>query len=286
MPEFRKGQTCYTHDGATVVFDHVHEKDAYVYPVIIVQSTTYHGDDFEEHETEADHLIRVPLDRLTVKPPVDKLAAEIDAQKKVLADLKTEHRAQVSSQRDTIMQLDNELRAAEKALANWREKNPFIEELCIMLEGGELYPLHAETSPYYKAPEIPRVPKDETIHYLTLTRNKRDGEVRWIGSVGKYRSDSREMHLIFFKSEEERNAFILTQFEQFCEVFRKKPDYGMDGKTYSTRCDYGRAVLWAERFDFCHIPDDIEAGKAEYDAEVRRQRAEVLRKQLEEVENA
>ena len=73
---FSKGERVYTQDGTEYEFDHEAAGYALVAPIIVVQTTNYRGDDFEEHEETADHLVRFKIDRLSSEPWVRKIHEE------------------------------------------------------------------------------------------------------------------------------------------------------------------------------------------------------------------
>lgn len=274
---YKKGQTVYTQNGNAVVFDHEHDGMGYVYPLIIVQSTTYHGDDYEEHEVEADHLLAVTMDRLYPKAPIAKLEERVaELQEQIKSSQK-----QADANRREVMRDLNDLVAqrdsAEKEYQVWRERHPLFDEIRMLMQGIEIFPLCADTNNYYHAPNVPYIPKQSEIHYLNLRPSgKKDTPFKWVGGVGKYRPTSRDRTIIFFKTEQERTAFIAKQFEEVCEKFRSKPDYKED--SYSTRLGYGTLKVWADRFSsFLAIPGDIEDGyKAHVQAQLdaKRQRLE------------
>ena len=76
MEQFKQGDTVYTQDGTNYYFDHVAGDHGYVSPIIIIQTTNYHGDDYDEHEEVADHMIPVPLTKLSKTPWVRKIHEE------------------------------------------------------------------------------------------------------------------------------------------------------------------------------------------------------------------
>ena len=76
--EFSKGDTVYTQDGTQYYFDHAAGEHGYVSPIIIIQTTNYHGDDYEEHEEVADHMIPLKLTSLSKTPWVRKIHKETE----------------------------------------------------------------------------------------------------------------------------------------------------------------------------------------------------------------
>lgn len=73
---FVNGDTVYTQDGTNYYFDHIAGDHGYVRAIIIVQTTSYHGDDFEEHETESDYLVPIHISKLSKTPWVWKIHQE------------------------------------------------------------------------------------------------------------------------------------------------------------------------------------------------------------------
>ncbi|AWY09303.1 hypothetical protein vBRpoSV10_181 [Ruegeria phage vB_RpoS-V10] len=296
MQDFKKGQTLYTMDGTQVTFDHQYVGYAYVYPVLTVvhQTSTYSGDDFHEEEDkiDADHLLAIPMNKLTSVKPTQVLDDEITARKTVLAEVNAKI-AEVKRDTDKL-QRDNAaaITRQENQIKQWGEKYPLFEDTARFLEGKPMFPLIARDHRYGRTYDVPSVPTMREIQYLTLqpathvnryqTKKKVEvGDLQWVATRSLSNRDNHES-ITFFHSEEERNAAVTEMFQEVLVKFRAKPDYLARG--YSSDLDFGRLLAWVERFTFLTIPDDITKGKEDHDQAKRQQEADVLRKRLAEME--
>lgn len=130
--ELRRGQTVYTIAGTELAYSHTHGDRAYCHPIVINQITNYRGDDFEEVEVEADHLVDMPLKNVFTRPPLDKVHAETVAAvaekkaklKELDADIGTATRAKHQAERD----LEEFQRDAEKRLAVLKRKYAWVQQ--------------------------------------------------------------------------------------------------------------------------------------------------------------
>ncbi len=86
--EFTQNQTVYGPDGQHYTY---HEKAGndkhYVYEIILIQTTNYHGDDFDEHEEEGQLVIR---DKLYAKAPIKCFDQEFEEKREELTKLRND----------------------------------------------------------------------------------------------------------------------------------------------------------------------------------------------------
>jgi len=112
--EFKNGDVVYAQDGEVFSFDHAVGEWAYLYPSVLIQTTNYQGDDFEEHEEWAEHLVRRKLTTIAKKPWLQ----QIDADSRHLLSVRQSELDALSAKIGTARV---ELATAERALAD-REK--------------------------------------------------------------------------------------------------------------------------------------------------------------------
>ncbi|QGH74951.1 hypothetical protein MAL1_00205 [Bacteriophage DSS3_MAL1] len=282
---FDKGQTLYTLDGTYVEFDHEHEGTAYVYPIqtVVIQCTTYHGDDFDELEDErvADHLIAVPMDKLTTDRPIPALDAEIIKKKEELDAIKAATARAAKEKEQAQRRIDMELADSQRRMDQWKEKHRVFDVLGRMLDGEDLFPLEEVKNPYHKSWAVPYIPEWKDVKVVTLKHGNMHNSSPW--TVNRSYGDSTYM-VRFFDTEEERTARVSELFDTACEDFRKKPDYGTEGKTYTTRLDYGTLQRWREKHPHLSLPQDIVDAKVASDAAAKEAQKARLQQQLEALE--
>ncbi|QJA43046.1 hypothetical protein [Phaeobacter phage MD18] len=284
---FDKGQTLYTLDGTFVEFDHAHGEIAFVYPIqtVVIQTSNYHGDDYDEHEDEqrADHLIAVPMHQLTTKRPIPVLDAEIAAKREELDTIKADAARAAKEKEKALRRIDMELADAQRRMDQWKEKHRVFDVLGRMLDGEDLFPLEEVQNPYTHSWAVPYIPEWKDVKVVTLKHGAMNNTSPWM--VNRSYGDSTYM-VRFFDTEEERTARVSELFDTTCEDFRKKPDYGTEGKTYTTRLDYGTLQRWCEKHPHLSLPKDIVDAKVESDAAAKEAKKAHLQKQLEELEGA
>ena len=253
----------YDKTGAAFTLDHEIDGTAYVRPMVkvVMQTASYHGDDFSEDEgfEPADYLVERPRSDLFDAPPVAQMDQDI-AQRKAELDQLTATRAK------TIRELEAEERAAkrrlegaQRQLAAWMTQHKVMIDLGKLLDGAALYPLTIRENHYHGAPEIPTIPDMRGASYLRLSGGNWESGKSW--SCKKYSADSYGSAFLFFDTEEERAAAIAAEFDQTCAAFRKAPNFGGEGRIYN-RLDYGRLIKWVETHPDLSIPEDIVAAKA------------------------
>jgi hypothetical protein len=79
-------------------------------------------------------------------------------------------------------------------------------------------------------------------------------------------SDSHGSPFRFYDTEAERSAVIASEFDAACNQFRQRPNFDTTSHTTGTTLHYGTLTKWVDAHPALSIPDDIEALKAENDA--------------------
>lgn len=175
MTDFVQGDTVYTQDGTQYYFDHAAGEHGYVSPIIIIQTTNYHGDDFDEHEEVADHMVPIRLTHLSKTPWVRKIHEETkQAQAEQTAILngiqtqigaaRTELRAAETEYERRGKELENEGRILERRFQWVKDfKRMTSDETVCFLGTGETVP--SECTP--RDIRLKRDTTDESkYHYL------------------------------------------------------------------------------------------------------------------------
>lgn len=285
---FEKDQTLYMQDGTAVAFDHIHNGVAYVHPILttIIQVSNHRGDDFYEDEDEAPaaHLIPVDPAKLYTKKPVQALDDEIIAKRAELAEYENLIRNAKHSLRKETLQAQTELTAAKAELDRWFKEHDIFVDLGRMLDNAPMFPLKVEKNPYHNHTDVPFIPNWKDVSTLTIRYNYLNKSNPW--SIQSKHSTESYYQVRFFHTEEDRQAFVSSRFVEVCDVFRKRPDYGMEGKTYSSRLDFGTLIRWTEKHPHLIMPEDILAAKKAEDAAALEAQKEVLRKRLAALEGA
>lgn len=280
-------KTLYDKTGAAFSLDHEHDGTVYVRPMVtvVMQSTSYHGDDFHEEETTepASYLVAKDRDELFDAPPRVELDADIVAKKAELAQIKAEASKVLDGLRSEKQKAEWELSSAKRQLEEWMKTHKVMIDLGKLLDGQVLYPLSVKENHYHRAREIPRIPGMRNAAYLALTSGNFEDGKKWV--CKKYASDSFGLDFEFFDTEEERAAVILSEFEATCAHFRQKPDFTVDIYT-TTNLHYGTLLEWVKNHPALSIPEDIKAMKAAHDAELVEQRKAKLAAELAAMESA
>lgn len=186
MTDFKQGDTVYTQDGTQYYFDHAAGDHGYVSPIIIIQTTSYHGDDFDEHEEVADHMIPLKLTGLSRTPWVRKIdqdtVAAHAAGKAVLDDIntkigaaRTELRASEAALEKRGKELENEGRILERRFQWVKDFKRMIgDEVVCFLGTGETIP--AECTPHDI--RLKRDSQDENKYHYLAQYNDDDDPIR------------------------------------------------------------------------------------------------------------
>lgn len=280
---FEKGKTYYLETGERVAFDHAHDATAYVRPIL----TVYHEDEYERYEDEevSGHLISVPMRKLLQKPPVHVLDMVISDKKKAIEEIEADKRKAISASREAIREVNAELAAAKADHERWMSEFSIFRDIGRVLDGNEIYPLHYRKSAYHRGHDVPIIPSLQRVNLLSVVASGAQSEKPWTftkkGGGLDYRIACRIFH-----SETERAEFIFGLFDDACSKFRENPNYSVEGKTYTTRLDFGTLERWCKVHEHLAIPEDICSGKAEADAEIKRQKVEKLKADLQAAEQA
>ena len=275
------GKTYYRATGEAVLLDHIHNEVAYVRPIQIMQTTNYSGDDYEEHEVEADFCLSVDPIALFESPPKEKIDQKIEELRSSVSLLEQEQK----KMRDETASVKNALVMAQSNLSAWRKVYPIVEELATLLEGGYLWPLEVTKTCYDKVIWIPKaLSMSNDVNMLKLKKKKWNDGFMWAAVGRGYTGGDVNTEVEFFKSPEARDQKVVSLFETVCALFREKPDYAAPTHTTTTRRSYNQLKKWVAAYGFLTIPDDIEAGKLEHDEHVKIAKIAQARKQLEELE--
>ncbi|WP_035198486.1 hypothetical protein [Agrobacterium tumefaciens] len=275
-----KTATLYDKTGAAFKLDHEHNGTLYVRPLVkvVMQSTNYHGDDFhEEVDFEpADYIVAKAESDLFYAPPVEAVDADLAAKQAELDALKAESKKVISDLQSKRFDAERKLSASKAQLDRWMETHRVMMDLGKLLDGKVLYPLSVSKNGYHHAREIPRIPEMRQAAYLAITSGDFERGQKWV--CKQYAEDSYRTPFMFFETEEERAAVILSEFEATCAQFRVKTDFGME--SYGTTLSYGLLLKWVQTHPALSIPDDIKEMKAAHDAALVEQRKAALAAEL------
>lgn len=241
-PHFKKGDTVFTQDGTNYYFDHVAGNHACVYPIIIIQTTNYRGDDFEEHEEVADHMVPIALDKISKTPWVRKTheetAAAISEKKAVLDDLNS----QIGAARTELRVTENNMEELRKELErDARDLNRRFQWVR----------------------DFKRLVGDETAHILTMDQKipfccapfdvklSRDSGDPF-GWKFKAQYEDGDADILIFGSEDEMRAHVSKVFEE------EKPFLLPEGE-----------IAWKKRWPHLTISEAVES-EMQAAAELRR----------------
>jgi len=272
----------YDKSGAKFFFDHELEGTVYVRPAIKVFSVSYNDDYQEEEEEEAGYIVARKRDELFDAPPVEVVDSDIKAKQSELNQLKSEHQRIKREYDADLRKAKLELESAQRQLKDWMAEHKVMIDLGKLIEGKTLYPLTIRKSSYHNTFEVPMIPETKNARYITLSGGDWENGKAW--RCNRYGSDTYGSEFQFFDTEEERAAVISDAFASACEAFRKQPNFSEEGKTYSTRLDFGKLQLWVEKYPYLSIPDDILAAKKDDESRKLSERREKLSAELNRIE--
>lgn len=276
----------YDRAGQAYELDHEFGDTLYVRPMIkfTTQTTSYHGDDFCEHEDyePADFLVAKHHSDLFDAPPVELVDAEIRAKREGLAEFIAGERQKKNEAKRERKKAEAELLAAKSKLEKWFLEHRVMIELGKLLDGQVLYPLSVKENPYHHARDIPHIPEMRNAKYLAIHSGDFEKGQKWV--CKQYGSDTYGSPFRFFDTEEERAAAIASEFEATCEKFRKNPAFGAPKYTTTTQLSYTTLEEWVETHPTLSIPKDIQDMKAEFDADQARKRRDELAAKLAEMD--
>lgn len=284
MTEFTGGQTCFLPTGEKVTLDHIHGGYAYVNPVLITQSTNYNGDDFEEHEHDAEHLICVPVSKLFAEPPVESLEKEVSILREQIATLNAEKTAE----RNDVAKARKEFMELSQQVINWRCKNPCFDRITKLLNGEHMFALMVPSWKYRC--DMPKIVDTDDAAALQLV-HKGSGKFGWLGhwrqDHDRY-GDTRMEAVEFFDTEAEMQAFVVSLWDVVLANFAKTSEDGQFGHVGVTGklIKYETLVQWVERFPFLSIPSNIEADKQAYEAKNKAGMLAAAKARVAELEKA
>jgi len=253
--DFQKGDTVYTQDGTNYYFDHRAGEHGYVSPIIIIQTTSYHGDDFDEHEEVADHMIPIPLAKLSRTPWVRKIHAETAAavaeKKSALDELnsqigaaRTELRVTEQNMETMRKEIEGEARALERRFQWVRDFKRLIGE-----------------DPTFVLSTGPGIPHSCNPFDIELKSNRHDA-TQW-HYQGKY--DDGDEDIMIFADEHAMKAHVSSMF---------------NGQPSMTTSD---EIAWFKRWPHLNIS---AAAKAEMEAVAELERVRRFDRAKERLEAA
>ena len=271
----------YDKTGALFELDHEHNGTAYVRPMV---RYVFQGEDLDEHEDfePAHYLVAMDQAELFSSPPVASINRDIAVKKNELEALKSEMAKIVREADQAKRDAERKLSAAQRQLDEWMKKHKGMVDLGKLLDGKVLYPLRVKENPYHHGRDVPTIPKMKDIRGLYLQGGDFERGQEW--TAKKYMSDIYELPFQFFDTEQERAAMIRSEFEVTCQAFRKNPQFDTTSHTSITKLHYGTLMDWVKSHPELAIPEDIEAAKAENDAELARQRKAELAAELAAME--
>lgn len=276
----------YDKTGAAFELDHEIDGVSYVRPMVKVAmySTAYGGDDFHEEDgfEPADFLVARNTSELFDAPPVELVDAEIKAKREELQSLISDAKRQEREAKEAKRKAEFELAQAKAQLEKWFSEHRVMMDLGKLLDGQVLYPLSVSGGTYHSGREVPHIPKMPGAKYIALHSGDFEKGQKWV--CKRYGEDSYGKPFCFFDTEEERAAAIANEFAATLDAFRRNPVFSTEGATYSSRLDYGTLTRWRKQHPALEIPADIEAMKAEHDADMARKKREQLAAQLAELE--
>lgn len=187
--QFTQGDTVYTQDGTQYYFDHAAGEHGYVSPIILIQTTNYHGDDFDEHEEPADHMIPIKLTSLSQTPWVRKIHEEtkqaVAERKAILDDLNAQigaARTEVRVTENNMEKMRDEIEGEARAL---ERRFQWVRDIRRMLGEDESRVLMV----------LDGVPHESSTDHIELRRDREDKN-KW-NFVAKYNYDEDEKVQIF-----------------------------------------------------------------------------------------
>lgn len=273
-----KTATLYDKTGAAFKLDHEHDGTLYVRPLVKVIMQTNYGDDVHEEEglEPAGYLVAMDRSDLFEYLPIAAINEDFAAKLSELDALKAEAKKAINELKSKRSAAEYELADAKRQLDQWMQTHKVMIDLGKLLDGKVLYPLSVSDNSYHGARNIPTIPSMSNAAYLSVTSGNFDSGKQW--TCKRYADDSYRTPFMFFDTDEERAAVILSEFEVTCAQFRMKPDFGME--SYSTTLSYGLLLKWVQTHPALSIPDDIKEMKAAHDAALVEQRKAALAAEL------
>lgn len=173
---------------------------------------------------------------------------------------------------------ENELRTAQRQLAEWMTKHQPMIELGKLLDGKVLFPLSVAENRYHGGREIPSIPKMSEIGRLELLSGNFEKGQAW--KIKRHLSDHYGSPFRFYDTDADRSAVIASEFADTCTLFRKHPNFDTTSHTSGTTLHYGTLTKWVEVHPALSIPEDIEAMKLANDAKLSAARRVKLAAEL------
>jgi len=283
MTEFKSGEVLYLDNGAKVTLDHIHNGMAFVYPMVVTQTATYHGDDFDEYEYEADHLISVKATTLHRAPPLESLSKEVSGLKEQIKEL--QHTKQV--EKDELSVLRRSHMKVEQEVRRWRAENPRFEQITALMKGESLI-AYSVPSWKYRC-DMPMRLDTNDCEILQLV-NRGGGKFGW---AGHWRPDNNrfrenyDVHVVeFFDTEEDGHAFVEELWKAVLIEFDKTPPNAQFGHLGTTGklTSYDDLQKWVDRFPFLSIPEEVEQDRKDYETQKKAKLLQAAKARVQELE--
>lgn len=271
--------------GEKVVVQHIIGTSAYVSPVFITQVSNYAGDDFEEHEEEANHIICVNASSLSKTAPVSALSKEVVALRAQIKELNS----QITEGRKELSQMRRDEAELMRHIRERKTKEPCFDRIVKLMNGEKMIALSVP-SWQYRCDMPKRLDTDDAAVLQLVHRG--GGKFGWAGRWNRTHdrfSGERDTHIVeFFETEEDAQEFVTALWDEVLVNFSKTPEdakFGHVGVT-GKLVDYKMLTEWVKRFPFLAIPDSVEAERISYEEANRAILLEKARARVAELENA
>lgn len=269
----------YDKKGSVYMLDHMLGDKAYVRPMVkvIVQTTNYLGDDYDEFEEyePASYLIEMNREDLFSSSPVQKIDEEISEKIKEFSTLKKEIASEMSALKAEKEATERELISAKRQLEDWQKKHRVIQDIGKLMDGVTLYPLSTPSETYISHSSyynMPTIPNPMYWRKLVLLHGNFKAGQPWVYERTGFVDNSYGSPFLFFETEEERNAEIREQFKKACEKFVRSSNPDLRG--------YHDLVKWTKTYQFLVLPKEVEAIKVAEEQRTVQKKREELEAQL------
>ena len=257
---FEKGQRVYTQDGTEYEFDHEAAGYALVAPIILVQTTNYRGDDFEEHEEVADHLVRFKAESISGDPWVKKIHDEtktaLEEKKEKLSVVQREIGEAETALRMKKRELEDFEKSVKAEVEEIAAANPELKAFRQFVGRDRVFFLSRSSNGFGV-----RLGEETTASKLTLKRN---GDV--FESWGGW--DDEERHGgDYYRTEPLFHSAVIKAFNE------------------RSRKDVEATAAWKEMYDFLSVDADVEEFIASEKAKRKAKDIEVLKANLQRAQD-
>ena len=292
MTTYKSGHTVYAPNGATLIFDHIHKDTAYCYPVVVVQTTHAYQEGFEEHATEADHLIALPAACITAKPPVAALHRDIEA----LLTQKNAIKATIMEVTKSATLVKTLLRDMEARAEKYQNDHPMFNEIANLIDGTPMHPLIIHQLRAVGMDfKIVTQADTEKLDLITLSATNQ-GKFEWASNPESHRYNQHHK-LKFFQTEEALQKYVKEQFVILLEVFYTQQDPGAPfnsnnpgkhtlsqvpypGTPLNDSAPYRHILSQVKEFPFLEIPEKVTALVKVFEVAQHDKQLEAAKKRL------